>query len=292
MIGQPVTATITVTNPGDGPADNVTILSKLSEGLGHEKGKQVSYELGGLAAGETRNVQIVLNTVKGGPQMVQAHAAADGGLESHAESKTAVTEPKLEIVAQGPKLRYLDRQATYTVAVANPGTAPANNIKATAVVPAGFKFVECSPGGRYDHSTRTISWFIGSVKNGDKAEVNYRCQAVNAGNFKHVVAASGQYGLKGETEVATAVQVSRPCCSRLLMSMIRLRRVLSRPMKFASPIRVHPMPPTWKFMRWFQRKWKSKVAKVQPSIAWKAKKFFSKHCHAWHLELMLCSASW
>jgi uncharacterized repeat protein (TIGR01451 family) len=205
-VGEPYTVTLQVSNPGDGPADNVVINAKLSDGLSHEKGKDFVYELGTLAAGETRNVHVIVSTDKGGPQQIMTVATADAGLEAKSDGKLVVTEPKLEVMPVGPKLRYLDRQATYAMTVTNPGTAPANNVRANAIIPAGFRFVDCSAGGRYDPATRTVTWFIGSIKEGEKTEVTYKCTALQPGNFKHQMTASAQRGLKQEAEVATAVE--------------------------------------------------------------------------------------
>lgn len=206
MVGDTVTISIAVHNPGDGQADSVVIRSQLSDGLKHEKGSEFSYELGALAAGETRTVQIVCDSLKGGVQKVITRATAEGGLESEAESAIQVTEPKLELAVAGPKLRYLDRQAVYTVQVTNPGDSPANNVKVQAVIPSGFKFVSAAHGGRHDFASRTITWFIGTINPGEKKDVQYTATAVQAGQHKHLASAVGTRGIKSDAEVTTAVE--------------------------------------------------------------------------------------
>lgn len=206
QIGDPATFSIAIANPGDGPADGVVIRAALTPGLKHEKGSEFSYELGTLAAGETRTVQIVCDTIKGGNQMVKTQAVGEGGLEAQAESAVAVTEAKLDLAMTGPKLRYLDRSAVYTVAIANPGDSPANNIRLNVQMPAGFKYTTSTQGGRHDAQTRTISWFLGSLNAGEKREVQYSCVAAQTGQHKHVAAAVGQRGIKAESEVMTNVE--------------------------------------------------------------------------------------
>lgn len=206
MLGDPATIAIAVTNPGDGPADKVVIRSELSDGLKHEKGSSVSYELGTLAAGETRTVRLVCSTAKGGQQQVHSVATAEGGLQADAESSFGVTEPKLVATIAGPKLRYIERNATYTVTVTNPGDAAATNVKLLVNMPAGFKYAKASGGGQHDYTTRSIAWFVGDINAGEKKEVQYQCVAMQPGQHKHVAVATAQRGLRGESDMMTAVE--------------------------------------------------------------------------------------
>lgn len=205
MIGDTVSVAVSISNPGDGPADNITIRSTLGDGLKHEKGSEFVYELGSLSAGETRTVNIVCTAIKGGKQSVKT-TANSGTLEAQSESSTQITEPKIDVVISGPRLRYLDRTATYVVAVSNPGDAIANNVKVTATTPPGFKFAGATNGGRHDYATRSIEWFVGTLAPGETKEVSYKCLAIQAGQHNHVVVAAGQRGLKAESTVETTVE--------------------------------------------------------------------------------------
>lgn len=206
QVGDPTTITIVVSNPGDGPTDNVVIRSSLTDGLKHEKGAEFSYEVGTLAAGETRTVQVVCETVKGGAQTVRTHVVAEGGLEANSESVVAVTEPKLDVAINGPKLRYLDRGAVYTLVCGNPGDSPANNVRLTATVPTGFKFTSSTHGGRHETANRTVTWFLGTINGGEKKEVSYQCVAAQVGQHKHMASATGQRGVKADAELVTGVE--------------------------------------------------------------------------------------
>ena len=52
-----------------------------------------------------------------------------------------VVAPQLQIAVNGPSRRYLDRPATYTVELANPGTASATNVELVTYLPKGMKYV-------------------------------------------------------------------------------------------------------------------------------------------------------
>jgi uncharacterized repeat protein (TIGR01451 family) len=206
LVGDAAAFTLTVTNPGDGSADGVKIHAALSEGLEHARGNKVDFEIGNLAAGETRAVQLICATKGGGVQKCEGLAEADGGLKSQDGVSVNVIQPRLELQLSGPALRYLDRKALYTLKVTNPGDAAATNVTVGDVVPAGFKVLAASDGGRHDFSTRTVSWFLGEVGPGQTREVKMEVQAVNIGEYKHHASAIGARGLRAETDMATRVE--------------------------------------------------------------------------------------
>lgn len=206
LLGDTATIVLTVTNPGDGSADRVKIRAQLSEGLEHTRGRSVEFDLGNLGPNETRSVQLVCVTKTGGPQTCEALATADGGLKSQDTATVDVILPRLELVMHGPKLRYLDRHAVYTLHVTNPGSAPASNVTINDVIPDGFKFLSASDGGRYDFPTRTASWFVGDLTPGQSREVSMEVVAINTGNQTHKGSVTAARGLRTEAELTTRVE--------------------------------------------------------------------------------------
>jgi uncharacterized repeat protein (TIGR01451 family) len=218
LLGDAAPFSLTVTNPGDGSADQVKIKATLSDGLEHTRGKTVEFELGNLGPNETRSVQLVCNTKSGGPQTCEAVAVAEGGLKAQDVANVEVLLPRLELNVAGPKLRYLDRKATYVVKVVNPGSAPASNVTISSLVPDGFKFISASDGGRHDFATRTVSWYLGDLTPGQTRELSMEVLAINTGEFKVLASVSAARGLKSEADVVTHVEG----LSALLMEMIDL----------------------------------------------------------------------
>jgi uncharacterized repeat protein (TIGR01451 family) len=206
MIGDMTAFTITVSNPGDGNADQVRIQAMLSEGLENVRGPKVDFEIGSLGAGESRSVQIMCVAKLGGAQMCKAVATADGDLSAHETATVNVMLPRLDLQVVGPGLRYLDRKALYTIKVTNPGDAPATNVTVSDVVPAGFKVLAASNGGRHDANTRTVSWFVGEIGPGQEREVQLEVLAVNPGHHTQKALAIGTRNLHAEGEVSTNVE--------------------------------------------------------------------------------------
>jgi uncharacterized repeat protein (TIGR01451 family) len=206
LVGDAATFMLTVSNPGDGVAEQVKVHAQLSEGLEHAKGNKVDFEIGNLNPGESRSVQLICATKTGGEQKCEALAEAEGGLKGQDLAMTNVIMPRLDLAIAGPGLRYLDRKATYTLKVTNPGDAPATNVSVADVVPAGFKFLTATDGGRHDFATRTVSWFVGEVGPGQTKEVKFEVVAVNPGEFHHKASAQAARGLKTDAELLSRVE--------------------------------------------------------------------------------------
>ncbi|HEV3080623.1 MAG TPA: hypothetical protein VGY66_12625 [Gemmataceae bacterium] len=206
LLGDPGTTSLTVTNPGDGTAEHVRVKALLSDGLEHSRGRDIDFDLGNLGPNESRSVEVVCQTKVAGEQKVDAVATAEGNLSSRDSAIFAVMQPKLELAVNGPGLRYLERQGTYSFRVTNTGNAPASNVTVTEQIPQGFKFVSASGGGRQDFTTRTVCWFLGDVPPNQSREVSLQVLAVNIGEFKHIATARAARGLEAAAEAETRVE--------------------------------------------------------------------------------------
>ena len=169
------------------------------------RGNKVDFDLGLLGPGETRSVQVLCATKTGGEQKCDAFAEATDGLKAADHASVNVMMPRIDLEVLGPKLRDLDRKATYKFKVTNPGDAPAANVTLTDVVPAGFKFLTATEGGRHDFSTRSVQWFLGEIGPGQSREVMMEVLCVNKGEHHHKVQTTASRGLKLEQDVMTNV---------------------------------------------------------------------------------------
>lgn len=206
LVGDAAAFTFTVSNPGDGVAEQVKLTAALSDGLENSRGARVPFDVGSLAPGESRSVQVLCAARAGGDQTCEAVAEADGGLKAIDKVRVNVVVPRLELQAGGPTLRYLDRRALYTFKVTNPGDAAATNVTLTDVVPAGFKVLAASDGGRHDYATRAVSWSLGEIGPGQSREVKLEVQAATLGEHTHQVSAQAARGLRVTNELTTHVE--------------------------------------------------------------------------------------
>lgn len=208
VAGDPANVTVTVTNPGDSVAARVKVSTTLSDGLENARGKKTDFEIGDLAAGESRAVQLVCIAKTGGEQKCDVVAESGGCIKARESCAVTVVAPRLEVEMAGPTLRYVDRKAVYGVRVANRGEVPAINVSVVEAIPAGFKFVSATDGGHHTASDQTVSWFLGELAPGQSREIQFELLAVKAGEHRHRVKASSDRGYKVEVgrELTTRVE--------------------------------------------------------------------------------------
>jgi len=206
MVGDPANVILTVSNPGDYQADSVKVAVSLGDGLESARGNKASFDIGVLGAGETRTVTIPCLAKASGAQKCEAYVEGDGGLKAIDSASMSIIQPRLDLEVTGPKLRYLDRKATYAFKVTNPGDAAASNVVVTELIPAGFKFVSADAGGQHDDAARTVKWFVGEIPAGQSKELKAELMAVGTGDFSHKATATAARGIKAEKEIPTKIE--------------------------------------------------------------------------------------
>lgn len=206
MIGEIASHIVTVSNPGTGTAQSVIIEVTIPEGLVHEKGQRLKMDIGALAPNESRSIRLPLTAKAGGEHAVQIEARAGADILESSVAKTSVIAPSIKVAVEGPSLRFVGRDARYSVAVTNDGHAASNNVRAVYVVPKGFAFQSASNGGRYDDASRTVSWFIGTLNAGQKADLSLKLTPNEEGDFAHVVKAFAEHAAASEATTATKIE--------------------------------------------------------------------------------------
>ena len=207
MVGDASPHIVTITNPGTGIAENVSIKAAIPPGLKHRRGNRLVMDgLGPLNPGESRDVRLALTAVDGGTHPIRVQATASGGLVADASTAVKIVAPKLGVAITGPKIRYIGRKAKYTVTVNNTGTAASDNVRCRYRIPEGFRFSSANRGGKLDPATDSVQWYVGQVKPGSNTQFEVVLEAMQLGNFVHQVGAAGENGSPATTELAARVE--------------------------------------------------------------------------------------
>ncbi len=198
MYGETKVYTITVSNPGTGAAENVVL--NLLPLIPSERTAGVR-QLGTLAAGERRTVEVELTTRQTGEIHVRAEATADGGLLARGEQDVTVRRAALEVLVEGPPMKYAGTRARYVVRVANTGDAPAASVVVVATLPAGSKDVAASDGGSLDANSGQVEWALGTLRPGATRVLEMECMLLAAGENRVDLrmVASGDLSALGST---------------------------------------------------------------------------------------------
>lgn len=184
LIGEQVTLSITISNPGTGAASGVVLEEQVPPGLQHVAGAELEYEIGRLQPKESKTLELTLLATRPGAVSNVLIVRADAGLRVEEKVDIEVVAPELDLVLKGPQRRYLERKATYTLSVSNPGTAGAEGVKLAVFLPRGLKFVEADNNGHYEPETRAVHWTLAELPAKEMGTVELTTMPVESGRQK------------------------------------------------------------------------------------------------------------
>jgi uncharacterized repeat protein (TIGR01451 family) len=206
MIGNDATLTIRLSNPGTGAANGVVIAEKVPAGLKHPAGGELEFEVGTLKPGQSRQIDLTLKAAQPGRVVNTLTARGEGNLKAEERAEFDVIAPALAVAMTGPTRRYLERQATYTVSVSNPGTAPAKDVQLVTQLPKGLKFVKANNSGQYDPNTNSVTWSLEELPAAETGSVTLVALPIEVGEQRMKVQGKAQQGLSDEKDQTVIVE--------------------------------------------------------------------------------------
>ena len=206
LIGEDVALNIRVTNTGSGAAKDVLLYQALPPQLKHVSGSELEYDIGTLLPGDSRSIELVLEAAAPGQANNVLVARAEGNVAVESSAQLEVVAPALQVSLDGPRRRYLERQATYTLSVNNPGTAPAKDIELVSHLPQGMKFVSANNQGEYDDKTHSVYWSLAELSHGDSGSVQLVIVPTEEGQHRLTAEGTADLNLSDSTEEVIAVE--------------------------------------------------------------------------------------
>jgi uncharacterized repeat protein (TIGR01451 family) len=206
LIGESLSVAITVANQGTGAATGVMIEEDVPAGLSHVAGAELEYEIGTLRPNESKRLELSLKAEKPGLVENTIVVRGEGGLAASHKVQIEVVAPQLEVDVAGPKIRFLQRQATYTVSILNPGTASARDVELVAYLPRGMKFVEAESQGQYDPAEHAVFWSLEELPPTHGGSVKLTTLPVEPGEQRLRIQGKADLGLEVAGEQVVQVQ--------------------------------------------------------------------------------------
>ncbi len=206
LIGEDVVFDITLSNPGSGATTGIILEEDVPPGLAHAAGEKLEYEVGTLRPKEEKRLQLILRADKAGIVKNVIRVKADIGLEVADQFSLEVIAPQLQVAIGGARTRYLERQVTYEVAVANPGTSTAYDIELVTFLPKGLKFVSADNKGSYDASRHAVYWSLAELPAQESGSVQLTALPIETGEQKLRVEGTANLNLSAEYVHTTNVQ--------------------------------------------------------------------------------------
>jgi uncharacterized repeat protein (TIGR01451 family) len=217
-VGDAVPFTLLVTNGGIAPLADVTVRDRLPAGLQHPEGDYLENDLGTLAPGESKKLELQALAIRAGAQINQAEALARDGTSASATATVLVEETSALLLRQaGPDRPYLGRPSDYRLEVVNRGKTEAHGVQVQVRLPAGLEFVAADSGGGYDVATRTVQWGLGTMPAEHSLNLMLRLLPRLPGAHVPLLLARSAEGQEARLEAPLQVQAVQPAALQLRM---------------------------------------------------------------------------
>jgi uncharacterized repeat protein (TIGR01451 family) len=204
LFGKSQRYTLTLSNPGTGDAEEVSI--ELTPPGGDPKAP-VKHKVGALKAGSTKSIELELTAREGGDLKMHAAAMAAGDLRTEATKTVLCRRAALDVDYRGPDKNFAGAIATYYLRVRNPGTAPADQVLVGLNLPVGAELVDASAGNSWDAAKRVVSWKPGALAAGEERFMQFRCKLSQPGvNQMELVAQTAAGDLSDVQSVPVTIE--------------------------------------------------------------------------------------
>ena len=206
LFEKPTRYRLTLSNPGTGAAEQVTL--KLLP-PGGDASSVTTHVVGPLEPGVRKVIELELTPREAGDLQIKASAEALGDLRTEVVKQLACRKPELEIDWRGPSDKYAGTTSTYYFRLRNPGTAATEPLVCTFQLPKGVKLVGASKAGNgrsFDKKQNKVTWKLAGLKPQEKRFLRVECQLDKPGlNVMPLVVQTASGGLRDGKTVQTNV---------------------------------------------------------------------------------------
>ncbi len=190
-------------NTGTGDAENVLITLMP---IGSSDNPPATHRMGTLKAGEERTIEIELTARQTGELLIQVKTQADHGVRAELAEKVLVRRAALQVDVQGPQVQFVNAAASYRIRVANPGNAPARQVRMLVSLPAGAKYLSGIDGARLDAGDSRVVWVIETLPAGTERVFDMRCALSAQGQNRFELTATAEDDLTAASAATTRVE--------------------------------------------------------------------------------------
>ena len=204
LLCEPLPVQFVVKNTGNCPAEDVTVVEELPEGLLTSDGEdRLAFDAGILDPNQLKEFTAVLKATRAGTYITKAVAASSNGPTVESEgTATAVRQPVLSISKEGPQRQYIGRSVTYEITVANLGDGLAQNTIVEDTLPPGVTSITVSEGGNVSESKAT--WQLGTIAPNQYKKVSITYSMQEAGDLSSLATVAAYCASKVSANAQTS----------------------------------------------------------------------------------------
>jgi uncharacterized repeat protein (TIGR01451 family) len=199
--GDPINYTITVTNIGTCPAEEVVVRDTLPAGVEHPScQKDLVFKLGTLEPCQTKKVNFSVTACKRGKICNTATVTACNANQTSCEACTCVCCCAVECEKAGPQEIAVGQNADYQITVVNTGDLPLHDVVVTDTAPSATSIV--SAAGANICGKQAV-WKLKELRPGEKVTFNITLTTCTPGYFTNRVTVTDCEGCNSCCEAGT-----------------------------------------------------------------------------------------
>jgi uncharacterized repeat protein (TIGR01451 family) len=192
QLNVPFDYTITVTNEGDQPLNNVLVEATFDPALQHAlKVATLQVPIKQLGGRESKTLdKLTLTATQIGRFTTRVTAKADGGLTDVTQQTVTVQQAQVGVKLIGPARKYVGWDADWQVRVTNEGDAPLTGVQVKNLLPPELVAQTWSDNGKRDGGQ--VVWDLGELKPREEKTltIKTRCDKLVKGAVNRVVAST------------------------------------------------------------------------------------------------------
>ena len=204
VICDPIPVTVTVKNSGSSALTGVEIADSLPAGMTSEGKSSLTFPVGNLAPGESKEFKYNAMASTTGSLTNMAKVTSTEGVTAEASAMTTVHQPVLAITCKAPDQQFRGRKFDVCYTVSNTGDAASAGSSLSVVVPAGLTVSGTTGNGMAKDGN--IVWDLGTIEAGASQNVCASFVSTNGGSFEFA----------GSTKGACATVVSTSCSTKIV----------------------------------------------------------------------------
>jgi hypothetical protein len=161
------TSAVLVTNSGSVPAENVTAWLSSDPSIEHTTGNQTELNVGILAPGQTKRLEVPLKAKQIGRFPLRAVVTADGGLRNQAEVGLDVRKSAFTLSISGPDRLAANQDGTFELRVTNAGETALK--RGSTLRLSGPEMLRLRKAGdRPSRDSADLEWTVDAIAPGGK----------------------------------------------------------------------------------------------------------------------------
>jgi uncharacterized repeat protein (TIGR01451 family) len=219
FVGKPVTFEFTITNKGDGIAENTVIVASVQDGINfesatdqgvytHSSPGQVTWNVGSIAPNSSKVVRMTLASDFKGDMVSTATAKAHCAESVATTAKTTIAgipALRVEVIDIDDPIKIGDN-STYIVTVTNQGSANITNVRVSCEIEDQMSYISSTGPTKAEAAGNKINFQpLPNLSPNDKAVWQITVKAVGPGDLRFKAEVSGDQFKRpvNETEATT-----------------------------------------------------------------------------------------